>query len=202
MGLQVRKVVSHFLNNATNTCLYGLTISENVEHAFQSKVFFHLSGNLHTCCFSTFKMQLSRESVKPPKGSGPIGSFVRTGFQVYLSTCWDQYVSPGCTVGLAFFWVFLHCISMLILSRTLLGLGSKSTSLILRFCVHRQKQYNLLEVESHFWILIFFWLIDLADGINKCGWCLAGSRECWFKGLHQILSVSWLFHHSSQFHIY
>ena len=24
----------------------------------------------------------------------------------------------------------------------------------------------------------FFWLIVWADGINKCGWCLAGGRGC------------------------
>ena len=39
----------------------------------------------------------------------------------------------------------------------------------------------------------FFWLIVWADGINKCGW---------LKGLHQIPSLSWIFHHSSHFHIY
>ena len=50
------KLVSYFLDNPTKTCLYGLTISENIEieHVFQSKAFFHLSGNLHTSCFSTF----------------------------------------------------------------------------------------------------------------------------------------------------
>ena len=48
----------------------------------------------------------------------------------------------------------------------------------------------------------FFWLIVWADGINKCGWCLAGGRGCWLKGPHQIPSVSWIFHHSLHFHIY
>ena len=51
-------LVSYFLNNAAKTCLYGLKISENIEieHIFQSKAFFHLSGNLHTSCFSVFKL--------------------------------------------------------------------------------------------------------------------------------------------------
>ena len=43
--------------------------------------------------------------------------------------------------------------------------------------------------------LLFFWLFVWADGINKCGWCLAGGRGCWLKGPHQIASVSWIFHH-------
>ena len=43
------KLVSYFLNNAAKTCLYGLKNSENIEieHIFQSKAFFHLSGNPH-----------------------------------------------------------------------------------------------------------------------------------------------------------
>ena len=51
------KLVCYFLNNATKTCLYGLKISENIEieYIFQYKAFFHLSGNLHTSCFSAFK---------------------------------------------------------------------------------------------------------------------------------------------------
>ena len=49
--------------------------------------------------------------------------------------------------------------------------------------------------------LLFFWLIVWADGINKCRCCLTGGRGCWLKGLHQILSVSWMFHHSLHFHI-
>ena len=69
-------------------------------------------------------MQASRRSVKTHKGSGPIGSSLSTGFQVYLSKCWDPYVSPRCTMRLAFFWVFLSCFCMLILSLPLLDLGS------------------------------------------------------------------------------
>ena len=36
------------------------------------------------------------------------------------------------------------------------------------------------------------WMIVWADGVNRCGWCLAGGRECWLEGLHQIPSVSWI----------
>ena len=52
-----RNSVSCFLNNAAKTCLSGLRISENIEfeHLFQSKAFFHLSGNFHTSCFSALK---------------------------------------------------------------------------------------------------------------------------------------------------
>ena len=53
------------------------------------------------------KMQGSRWSVKARQGPCPIGSSLSTGFQVYLPKCWDSYVSPGCTIELAFFWVFL-----------------------------------------------------------------------------------------------
>ena len=75
---------------------------------------------------------------------GPIGSSLSTGFQVYLSKCWDPYLSPGCTIRLAFFWVFLPCFCMLILSLSLLGLGSKSASLSPGFCVCRPRQYDTI----------------------------------------------------------
>ena len=50
---------------------------------------------------------------------------------------------------------------MLMLSLPLLGLGSKSTSLSLEFCVHRPRQYGTicLEVGFDFCILCFF-LVD------------------------------------------
>ena len=100
--------------------------------------------------------------------------------------------------------VFLPYCSMLILSVSLLGLGSKSTSLSPGFCVHRPRQYDTIcwELNLISGFFAFFWLIVWADGINKCGWCLAGGRGCWLKGPHQIPSVSWIFHHSLHFHIY
>ena len=98
-------------------------------------------------------MQASRRSVKAHKGSGPIGSSLSAGFQVYLSKCCDPYVSPGCTIRLAFFWVFLPCFSMLILSLPLLGLGSKSTFHSPGFCVRSSKQYNMI-----------CWELDLISG--------------------------------------
>ena len=50
-----------FLNNAAKTCLYGLKISKNIEigHAFQSRVFFHLTSKLHTSCLSAFKDEIN-----------------------------------------------------------------------------------------------------------------------------------------------
>ena len=55
-GYRQGKLVSYYLSNAAKTCVYGLKTSENteIEHVFQSKAFFHRSGNLHTSCFSTF----------------------------------------------------------------------------------------------------------------------------------------------------
>ena len=93
--------------------------------------------------------------------------------------------------------VFLSYFSMLILSLPLLGLGSKSTSLSPGFCVRRPRQYDTIcwELDLISGFFVFFLLIVWADGINKCGWCLAGDRGCWLKGPHQIPSVSWICHH-------
>ena len=55
------KLVSYFLNNPSKTRLYGLKTSENIEieHVFQSRIFFHLSSNLHTNSRSAFKEHMS-----------------------------------------------------------------------------------------------------------------------------------------------
>ena len=100
--------------------------------------------------------------------------------------------------------VFQPYFSMLILSLSLLGLGSKSTSLSPGFCVHRTRQCDMIcwELNLTSGFFGFFWLIVWADGINKCGWCLAQGRRYWLKGLHQIPSVSWIFQHSLHFHSY
>ena len=100
--------------------------------------------------------------------------------------------------------VFLPYFSMLILLLPLLGLASKFTCLSPRFCVHRRRYYDTicwnLNLISGFFV--FFRLFVWANGINKCWWCLAGGRGCWLKGRHHIPSVSWIFHLSSNFHIY
>ena len=48
------------------------------------------------------------------------------------------------------------------------------------FIVCRPWQYDTicwkLNLISGFFV--FFWLFVWADGINKCGWCLAGGRGC------------------------
>ena len=56
-----RNLVFHFLNYAAKTCSYELKTSENIEieHVSESKAFFHPSGNLHTSCFSAFKLNCS-----------------------------------------------------------------------------------------------------------------------------------------------
>ena len=98
--------------------------------------------------------------------------------------------------------LFLPYFSMLILSLRLLELGSKSACLSPGFYVRRPRQYNTICLELNLisGFSAFYRLIDWADGINKCGLCLAGGRG--FKGLHQIPSVSWKFHHCLHFHIY
>ena len=48
-------------------------------------------------------MQALRRSVKAHYSFGSIGSSLSTGFQVYLSKSWDQYVSSGCMIRLVFF---------------------------------------------------------------------------------------------------
>ena len=76
--------------------------------------------------------------------------------------------------------VFLPYFSMLIFSLPPLRLGSRSTSLSHGFCVRRPRQYSTicwkLNLISGFFV--FFWLFVWTDGINKCGWCLAGGRGC------------------------
>ena len=100
--------------------------------------------------------------------------------------------------------VFLPYFSILILSLPLLRLGSKYTCLSPGFCVRRPRQYDMICWELNFisGFFAFFWLLVWADGINKCSWYLAGGRGCWLKGMHQIPSVSCIFHHSLHFHIY
>ena len=102
-------------------------------------------------------------------------------------------MSSDCSIWLVFLRVFLPCFSMLILSLFFLWLGFKSSSLSPRFCVGRPRHYNssCWELNLISGLFDFSWLIVWADGINKCGWCLAGGRGCWLKGLYQIARVSW-----------
>ena len=137
-------------------------------------------------------MEASRRSVKAHQSLSSIGSFLSTEFQVYLSKCWDPFVSPGCTIRLVFFCSFSALFQLVILALPLLGLGSKSTSLSPGFCVRRPRQYNMIcwELNLISGFFAFLWLIFCTDGINKCGSCLAGDRGCWLNGPHQIPSVS------------
>ena len=45
-----------------------------------------------------FTMKASRRSVKAHYSFVSIGSSLSSDFQVYLSECWDPYVSPSCTI--------------------------------------------------------------------------------------------------------
>ena len=109
------------------------------------------------------------------------------------SHVWAQAVQYDLYTGV----FFLHCLSRLILSLTLLELGSKSISLIPGFYVCRSRLYTMQFV----WSVIFFFkifyfslLIVWTDIIKGCGWCLGG-RGCWLRGLYQISSVTCMFHH-------
>ena len=51
-------------------------------------------------------MQASRRSGKAHQSLGSGGSSHSTGLKIYLSKCWDPYVSPGCTIRLVFFCSF------------------------------------------------------------------------------------------------
>ena len=55
-------------------------------------------------------MKASRRSVKAHPSFGSIGSSLSTGFQAYISKCWDPYVSPSCTI--CFFLQFFFLISV------------------------------------------------------------------------------------------
>ena len=110
------------------------------------------------------------------------------GIHMWVQAVWYDLFSSG---------VFLPYFSMMILSQSLLGLGSTSTSLSPGICVCRPRQYDRIcwELNLISGFFPFFCWIIWADGIDKCGWCLAGGRECWLYGPHQIPSVSWIFHH-------
>ena len=82
-------------------------------------------------------------------------------------------MSPGCTIQLDFFWVFLPCFFMLMLSLPLLMLGSNSTFLSPGFCVSRPRQYDMIcwKFDLIFRFFVFF-LVDCfgqMESINVAG---------------------------------
>ena len=96
---------------------------------------------------------------------------------------------------LDFFWVFLPCLSMMVLSLLALGLRS--------MYIGQGSRIQFVWIWISFLDSLFFsWLIVWVDGINKCDWCPGGSTGWWLNGLHQIPKVSWLFHHCLHFNIY
>ena len=62
--------------------------------------------------------------------------------------------------------------------------------------------YNLLGVWSFARTFCFFLVDSFGDGVNGSDWCLAGGSWSWIKGLHQVPTVSSIFHHSWHFHVY
>ena len=102
-----------------------------------------------------FMMQASRRSVKVHFRFGSIGSSVSTGFKVYLSNCWDPYVSASCTICfLKFFCLISACWTSHYLSKGWVP----NLPLLAVSSVYYTKAigYNFLGVESHFLVLCFF----------------------------------------------
>ena len=60
--------------------------------------------------------------------------------------------------------VFVSYFSMLILLLSILGQGSKSTSLSRRFCVCRPRQFDTIFGE---WNPVFFFLVSFLGGLSK-----------------------------------
>ena len=121
-------------------------------------------------------MQASKRSVKAQQGSGSIGSSLSAGLEVYLSKCRDPYVSPGCTISLAFFRVFLSCFKILILSLPVLGLGSKSNSLSLGSSERRPSQYfricwksDLISQFFVFFLVLLYFVVSRSQSLDLGG---------------------------------
>ena len=96
-----------------------------------------------------FTMQASRRSVKAHYSFGSIGSSLSTGFQVYLSECWDPYMSPSCTI--CFFQQFFSLISVCWSCHYLSKRWVPSLPVLVLVSV-----YNFLGVESHYLVPCFF----------------------------------------------
>ena len=106
----------------------------------------------------SFTMQSSRRSVKANQSFGSTGSSLSTGFQVYLSKCWDPYVSPGVTIRLAFFCRFSALFQHVDFVTTSIRDGFQvylSQPWVL-FTQTKAVPYDLLGVESQFRVLCFF----------------------------------------------
>ena len=116
-------------------------------------------------------MQASKRSVKAHQSFSSIGSSLSTGFQVYLSKCWDPYVSRGCMIWLVFFCSISTLFRHVNLVTTSLLAGSQvylSQPWVL--CMQSKAvRYDLMGGESHFWVLCFF-LVNCLGGWNQYMW--------------------------------
>ena len=72
------------------------------------------------------------------------------------------------------------------------------------FCVCKPRKYHTIcwEFDLLPGLFVSSWLIVSGDGVNGSDWCLAGGSWCWIKGLHQVPTVSSIFHHSWHFHVH
>ena len=134
--------------------------------------------NLFSWCHVLFfRMQASRRSVKAHFGS--IGSSLSTGFQVYLSKCWDPYVSPGCTMRLVFLCGLSTLFQHVDLATTSFRAGFQVYLSYPWFCVGRPRQYDTIcwELNLISGFVAFLCLIVSVDGIDNCGWYLAGDAD-------------------------
>ena len=116
-------------------------------------------------------MQVSRQSVKAHQSFSSIGSSPSTGFQVYLAKCWDPYVSPGCMIRVVFFCSFSTLFQHVDLVNTSLKAWFQvylSQPWVL--CTQTKAvSYDLMGVESDFWVLFFF-LVNCLGGWNQYMW--------------------------------
>ena len=123
-------------------------------------------------------MQASRRSVKAHQSFGSIGSSLSTGFQVYLSKCWDLYASPDCMVQRVFFSSFFAFFQHVDLVTTSLRAGFQVYRPGFSECRSREYDTICWELNMSSGFFTFLWLIVCSDGINKYGWCLAGGLGC------------------------
>ena len=102
-------------------------------------------------------MQALRQSVKGHQSFCSIYSSLSTRFQVYFSKCWDQYVSPDCTIQLVFFCGLSALFQHVDLVTTLLR-GEFQVYLSQSWVLCTQLKafrHNSLGVESYFWVFCF-----------------------------------------------
>ena len=73
--------------------------------------------------------------------------------------------------------VLFHCLNIFILPLPLLGLGSKSTSLSLGFCVSRPWEHDTICLWLIIFLILRFFLVDCLSGRNQWMWLMSCRRQ-------------------------